>query len=170
MEMTGLNVEREVVIEVAAVITDYDFNEYASFETVIKQPQMYLDNMDKWNREHHYKSGLTEKVPKGMLPDNAEYELMQLVRKHFPPTGEKPILAGNSIAQDRLFIDRYFKDFSKMLHYRMLDVSSWKIILRNKYNIEYKKKNQHRALDDIHESIDEMKFYLKHLDPNLKQS
>ena len=165
--MTGLNVEREVVIEVAAIITDYDFNEYASFETVIKQPKSYLDAMDKWNREHHMKSGLTEKVPFGMLPDIAEEELMLLVKGHFPPGGEKPILAGNSIAQDRLFIDRYFKQFSKMLHYRMLDVSSWKIIMRNKYNLEYKKKNAHRALDDIRESMDELKFYLEHLKPEL---
>lgn len=163
MEMTGLDVENEVIIEVAAIITDVNFNELDHFETVIKQPQKYLDNMDAWNTEHHKKSGLTAKVPNGMDPEMVEHKLMDLVNKHFPKWDmEKkfmPILAGNSIAQDRMFIEKYFLNFAETLHYRVLDVSSWKIVFANKFNYIYQKSNQHRALDDIRESISELKQY-----------
>lgn len=161
--MTGLDIEKEVVIEVAAIITDLDFNELDQFETVVKQPQKFLDNMDAWNKEHHGKSGLTAKVPSGMEPEMVESKLLDLVNKHFPKWDmEKkfmPVLAGNSISQDRLFIDKYFQEFSNALHYRMVDVSSWKVILANKFNYTYQKSNQHRALDDIRESISELKQY-----------
>lgn len=159
MEMTGLDVEKEVIIEVAAIITDLNFKELDTFETIVKQPQKYLESMDAWNTEHHKKSGLTAKVPNGMLPDQVEAMLCDLVKKHFPDTSEKPVLAGNSIMQDRLFIDKYMKDFSSRLHYRMLDVSSWKIIFNNKFNYFYKKANKHRALEDIRESIQELRHY-----------
>ena len=73
------------------------------------------------------------------------------------------LFRSNSIAQDRLFIDKYFKNLSARLHYRMVDVSSFKIMLTNLFNIDYKKQNSHRALDDIRESIGELRFYLKHI-------
>ncbi len=159
MEMTGLDVQKEVIIEVAAIITDLKFQELSSFETVVRQPQKYLESMDAWNKEHHKKSGLSAKVPLGVPPDQAEQKLVDLVKKYFPDPKERPILAGNSIMQDRLFIDKYMPDFAGRLHYRMLDVSSWKIILNNKYNYKYQKANQHRALDDIRESIQELRAY-----------
>ncbi len=160
MEMTGLDVEKEVIIEVAAIITDMNFTELATFESVVRQPQTYLDNMDKWNKEHHGKSGLTAKVPMGAEPSYVEGKLVELVDRFFPDPKERPMIAGNSIAQDRLFIDKYFKQFSKRLHYRSLDVSSWKIVFREKFGKEVKKTNQHRALDDIRESIQELQYYL----------
>ncbi len=160
LEMTGLDVNQEVIIEIAAIITDLNFKEIDCFETVVNQPQEYLDHMDDWNRDHHSRSGLLAKIPNGMLPSMAELKLVDLVQKHFPQGKEKPILAGNSISQDRLFIDKYFLTLSKKLHYRMLDVSSWKIILRNIYGYEYKKANHHRALEDIRESIEELKTYM----------
>ncbi len=159
MEMTGLDVNKEVIIEVAAIVTDLNFAELATFETVVKQPQKYLESMDKWNTEHHAKSGLTAKVPNGMAPDQVEAKLMDMVKKYFPQANEKPILAGNSIMQDRLFIDKYMPEFSKALHYRMVDVSSWKVIMNNKFKFTYKKANNHRALDDIRESIQELRAY-----------
>lgn len=159
MEMTGLDVKKEVIIEVAAIITDLKFQELDTFEAVVRQPQKYLDSMDAWNTEHHKKSGLTAKVPNGIPPDQAEHKLLDLVKKHFPDPKERPILAGNSIAQDRLFIDKYFPDFGSRLHYRTLDVSSWKIIMNNKFYYVYRKANQHRALDDIRESIQELRAY-----------
>lgn len=161
MEMTGLDVKKEVIIEVAAIITDMQFQELETFETVVRQPQSFLDNMDQWNREHHGKSGLTAKVPNGMMPDLVEAKLCDLVKKHFPDSRQKPILAGNSIAQDRLFIDKYMPDFSERLHYRVVDVSSWKVIFNEKFNFKYSKSNQHRALDDIRESIQELKEYCR---------
>ena len=164
MEMTGLDVNKEVVIEVACIVTDMNFRELDSFETIVKQPQSYLDSMDSWNTEHHGKSGLTAKVPTGMDPEMMEMKLIDLINKHFPLSRtdlkKRPIMAGNSIAQDRLFIDKYFKNLSARLHYRMVDVSSFKVVMNNKYNLEYKKQNSHRALDDIRESIGELKFYL----------
>lgn len=165
--MTGLDINKEVVIECAAIVTDYDFQVLDTYETVVNQPKPYIDRMDDWNREHHGKSGLTAKVPYGKTPDQVEEDLCKLLKKHWPKLEkkeDKPILAGNSIGQDRLFLDKYFKEFAGQLHYRMLDVSAWKIIFNNKYGLKYDKKNSHRALTDIQESIEEMKFYLGHLD------
>jgi oligoribonuclease len=126
--------------------------------------------MDAWNKDHHGKSGLTAKVPNGMDPDFVEAKMIDLINKHFPDSmtdlKKRPILAGNSIMQDRLFIDKYFKKLSSRLHYRMVDVSSFKIMLNNKYNLEYRKQNSHRALDDIRESIGELKFYLNSIQKN----
>lgn len=165
MEMTGLDVGKEVIIEVAAIVTDLNFRELGSFEAIVKQPQSYLDNMDAWNTEHHGASGLTAKVPFGMEPTAVEHHLVQLAKQHFPDHKDRPVLAGNSIGQDRLFIDKYFKNFSEVLHYRMLDVTSWKVMLLNKFGIVYKKHNQHRALDDIRESIQELQFYCQFINP-----
>ncbi len=159
MEMTGLDVEKEVIIEVAAIVTDLNFAELETFETVVKQPQKYLDGMDAWNTEHHKKSGLTAKVPFGMDPDQVEAKLVDMVKKHFPDPKDRPVLAGNSIMQDRLFIDKYMKDLSSRLHYRMVDVSSWKVIINNKFKYVYEKSNKHRALEDIRESIQELRHY-----------
>jgi oligoribonuclease len=167
LEMTGLDVQKEVVIECAAIITDYDFNVLDTYETVVNQPNIYIDRMDDWNKEHHSASGLIAKVPFGKTPDQVEEDLLNLLKRHWPAIEkkeDKPILAGNSIGQDRLFLDKYFSHFSKELHYRMLDVSSWKIIFNHKYGIKHQKANAHRALDDIKESIEELKFYLRHFD------
>ncbi len=164
MEMSGLDVNKEVIIEVACIVTDMNFRELDCFETVVKQPQVYLDNMDAWNKEHHTKSGLAAKVPMGMEPEMVELKLIDLIDKHFPLSKtelrKRPIMAGNSIMQDRIFIDKYFKKLSARLHYRQVDVSSFKVVMTNKFDIEYKKQNSHRALDDIRESIGELRFYL----------
>ena len=159
MEMTGLDVEKEVIIEVAAIVTDLNFKELDTFETVVKQPQKYLDNMDAWNTDHHKKSGLTAKVPNGMEPDQVEAKLVDMVKKHFPDPKDRPVLAGNSIMQDRLFLDKYMTDLAARLHYRMVDVSSWKVIINNKFKYVYQKSNKHRALEDIRESIQELRHY-----------
>lgn len=165
MEMTGLDVNKEVIIEVAALITDFDFKVIDQYEAIVKQPQNYLDAMDDWNKTHHRESGLTAKVPQGRPPAEVEEDLISLANQHFPAKFGKPILAGNSITQDRLFIDKYFLKFSALLHYRMLDVSSWKIIFNSKLGLKYEKKNNHRALDDIRESVAELQFYISHIDP-----
>src|SRR5690606_11020271 len=130
-----------------------------TYEAVVKQPQKYLDSMDEWNTKHHGESGLTAKVATGKDPSQVEADLCALVQKYFPDPAEKPILSGNSIAQDRLFINKYFKKLEKLLHYRMLDVTAWKIVMNLKYGVKYEKKNTHRALEDILESIAELKHY-----------
>jgi oligoribonuclease len=159
LEMTGLDIEKEVIIECAALITDLDFKVVDSFEAVVKQPQHFIDHMDDWNREHHKASGLTAKIPNGLPSDEVEYHLISMVQKHFG-RNERAILCGNSIAQDRLFIDKYWPGFAELLHYRVVDVSSWKVIFNAKYNKKFEKRNGHRALDDIKESIAELQFYL----------
>ena len=162
MEMTGLDPEREVIIEVAAIVTDDQHEELDSYHQVVKQHNDYLEKMDKWNTKQHKKSGLYELVPNGISQEQMERELIDLVNKHFSKE-ERVTLAGNSIYQDRLFIRKYLLKFEEWLHYRMLDVSAWKIIFANK-GVIFKKENKHRALDDIRESIREMKTYLSYLD------
>lgn len=159
MEMTGLDVEKEVPIEVAAIVCDNSFNELETYHAIIKQPQEYLDRMDQWNKEHHGASGLTAAVPNGKAPSVVEIELMQLVDRHFQ--GEPAVLCGNSIGQDRLFINRHLPQLAGKLHYRMLDVTSWKVVFQNMLGIKFEKKNSHRAIDDIRESIDELRHYMK---------
>lgn len=163
LEMTGLDVNKEVIIEVAAVITNLQFDTVDTYHSVVKQPQKYIDSMDDWNKTHHKQSGLTDLIPSGKEPEAVEKDLLGILDRYF--ANERAIIAGNSIAQDRLFIDKYFQKFSSRLHYRMLDVSSWKIILKEIYRKEYKKRNAHRAVDDIYESINELKFYLSFIDP-----
>jgi len=163
MEMTGLDIEEEAIIEVAAIITDFQFKEIDALHHVVYQPQKLLEEMDDWNRETHAKSGLLQKIPSGLPLEIVETKLIDLARKYFPDANNKPMLAGNSIGQDRNFINRYMPSFSSYLHYRMLDVSAWKIIFNNKYKIFYQKSNQHRALDDIRESIQELSYYLNFL-------
>jgi oligoribonuclease len=160
MEMTGLDVEKEVPIEVAAIVADYDFNEYETYHAIIKQPQRYLENMDDWNKEHHGESGLTAAVATGQDPESVQDDLIMLIERHFH---EPAILAGNSISQDRLFIDKYLPRLAERLHYRMLDVTSFKLVMNKKFQKTYHKKNSHRAVDDIRESMSELKYYLQYI-------
>lgn len=160
MEMTGLEPEIERVIEVAVIVTDLDFKTLETYHTVVKQPEAFLENMDEWNTKHHGESGLIAKVPGGKEPEEVEQDLLDLIDRHYSKD-ERPILCGNSIFQDRKFIDLYFTKLSKRLHYRMMDVTAWKIIMNAKYFVEYQKQDKHRALDDIYESIEELKTFLK---------
>lgn len=163
LEMTGLDVNKEVIIEVGAVITDLQFKTLDTYHSVVKQPQKFLDAMDDWNQKHHRESGLLSLIPSGKSPDRVEDDLLELLEIHFPD--ERAVIAGNSIGQDRLFLDKYFKRFAENLHYRMLDVTSWKLIFNNVYNLQMDKDVKHRAIDDIHESINELKFYMSFIKP-----
>jgi oligoribonuclease len=161
MEMTGLDVEKEVVIEVAAMITSKSLEPMDQYHAVVKQPQTYIDKMDDWNKKHHRESGLVDLIPTGKMPETVETELLELIKKHFDPK-DRVILAGNSIGQDRLFINKYFKRVAERLHYRMLDVTAFKVLFNNFYQISYaKKESRHRAVGDITESINELKKYLQ---------
>ena len=157
LEMTGLEVEKEVVIEIAAIVTDMKFKPLGQYHTIINQPQEYIDAMDKWNTEHHGKSGLTAKIPNGLPPEVVDQEMSEFIKKHFK---DPAILAGNSISQDRKFIKAYFPKMDALLHYRLLDITAFKVIFENNYNKVFDKTESHRALDDIQESIGELKYYL----------
>ncbi len=159
LEMTGLEVEKEKILEAAALVTDHDLKAFGSLEAVVYQSPEVLAGMDEWCRKTHGKSGLVDRVPHGITEAALDDRLCALLDTPDCPKG-RPILAGNSIAQDRKFIDRYLPKFAARLHYRMLDVSSFKIIFEHRLGLKYKKQNKHRALDDVRESIAELQYYL----------
>lgn len=163
MEMTGLDVDKEVPIEVACIVTDWQFKEIAQFHRIIKQPQKYLDAMDDWNQEHHGDSGLLAQIPNGTEMGVVDKELETFIGQNFG--FERAVLCGNSINQDRLFIRKYLPLTEAMLHYRQLDVTSWKVVYNSLFQKKFKKKDAHRALDDIRESIEEFRFYLSFVKP-----
>ncbi len=162
LEMTGLDEKTDRIIEVAAIITDYELNEIDQKHFVVYQPSEIMDNMNDWCKDHHGKSGLTELVKSGWKQETVEAELCAWIKSHFGDKKGKEgaVLAGNSIHNDRRFIDAHLPEFAKLLHYRMVDVSSFKEVFRERYNVKYEKKNAHRAIGDLHESIGELKHYL----------
>lgn len=159
MEMTGLNDNIHVILEIAAVITDLDFNSSGEFHRIVFQPQEKLALMDAWCVKTHGDSGLTKAVATGTPLEQVEAEFLAFLDKHYAKD-EKIVIAGNSIGNDRRFIDRYMVGLANRLHYRMIDVSSFKEVFKDKYGVEHKKGDKHRAVDDIFESINELKTYL----------
>mgnify|MGYP006138147053 CR=1 FL=1 len=159
LEMTGLDPTTDVILEVAAEVTDFNFKTLASYEAVIKHSDVVLENMDPWPKEQHAKSGLTDRIrTEGRDEKEVVHELVGFIQAQF---GDEPaVLAGNSIHNDRMFIRRWWPEVENMLHYRMLDVSSYKILMQSKFQIEFKKKEVHRAFDDIQASIAELQYYL----------
>ena len=168
MEMTGLDPDRERVIEIATIITDGQLNELGvGPELVIHQPEEVLAAMDDWNKTHHGASGLIERVKSSTVSEaQAEEQTIAFINQHVPAK-ERPVLAGNSIHQDRRFIRRYMPALEKRLHYRMVDVSTIKELARRWFpsliSKQKAKKETHRALDDIRESIEELRFYKQHV-------
>jgi oligoribonuclease len=168
MEMTGLEPDRERIIEVAMILTDGNLTEVAvGPELVIHQADDVLAAMDDWNKSHHGSSGLTERVKSSTITDaDAEAQMLAFIDAHVAAK-DRPVLAGNSIHQDRRFVRRYMAKLDRRLHYRMVDVSTIKELARRWYpGVVGKlpaKKETHRALDDIRESIDELRFYKQHI-------
>ncbi len=165
MEMTGLDPDRERIIEVAVIITDGQLGELATGpDLVIHQSDELLAAMDDWNRTHHTASGLVDRVRASQVTEaDAEAQLLAFIQAHVPSPKDRPVLAGNSIHQDRRFIRRYMPKLDARLHYRMVDVSTIKELARRWYpqalTKQPPKNDTHRALDDIRESIDELRFY-----------
>ncbi|XP_067665282.1 oligoribonuclease, mitochondrial-like [Haliotis asinina] len=163
LEMTGLNVETDQILEIACLVTDEQLNIVAEGPNlVINQPESALDAMDNWCTEHHEKSGLTEAVQKSIITlPKAEQEVVQFVKMHTQP-GMCP-LGGNSVHCDKMFLNKYMPQLVNHLHYRIIDVSTVKELCRRwcpeKYEAAPEKKVSHRALDDIKESIEELKYY-----------
>jgi len=159
LEMTGLDQKKDAILEVAVVITDMEFNTLEEFHRVVFQPPEVLAKMDPWCVKTHGESGLTARIPQGTPLPQVEKELIALAERHFDKK-ERVVLTGNSVGQDKLFLDEYLKDFAKRLHYRVIDISSYKEIFRDKWGVQFQKKNAHRAVDDINESIRELQTYL----------
>jgi oligoribonuclease len=162
-EMTGLNLHTDALIEVAMLMTDAELNVVGEgVDLVIKPPQEALDTMPDVVRTMHTTSGLLDELPSGITLAEAEEQLLAAVRQYVPEVRKAP-LCGNSIATDRGFIARDLPELDDHLHYRMIDVSSIKELARRWYPRVYfaspAKKGGHRALADIRESIEELRYY-----------
>ena len=165
MEMTGLNPDTDRIIEVAIVITDSNLETVAEASTlVVYQPDSVLDGMDAWNKSTHKKSGLIEKVKASTLDDaTVEAGMLAFIKEHVP-TGISP-MCGNSICQDRRFMARWMPQLEAYFHYRNLDVSTLKELVKRwkpELSKGLKKHGKHEALADIYESINELKYYREH--------
>lgn len=165
LEMTGLNPEQHVIIEVAAIVTDWNWNILGEYEAVIHHADAVIEESNEWARNQHENSGLLDRVRRSDKNDQVvEYEFAKFIRKQF---GDEPaVLAGNSIHNDRVFIRKWWPEVENLLHYRMLDVSSWKLVMQGKYDIEYNKDENHLAKGDIEASLAELRYYLNWLKTN----
>ncbi|MEM1058607.1 MAG: oligoribonuclease [Verrucomicrobiota bacterium] len=164
LEMTGLNEKTDRILEAAAIITDKELHPLESYETAVFQTPEVLAAMGAWCQKHHAESGLTARVPGGIREEELDTALVELAGRYLPD--KKLILCGNSIGQDRKFVDAFLPRFSERLHYRMLDVTAFKIVFRDMLGIRFEKEQKHRALDDIRESIDELRYYLQFVESN----
>src|SRR3954470_21332117 len=161
--MTGLDLNADALIEVAALVTDFDLNVLGDgVDVIIKPPGEALDQMNDFVREMHEKSGLLRELASGVSMDEAQEQVLAYVRQHCPD-GSRPPLAGNTVATDRSFLARDMAELESFLHYRIVDVSSIKERPRRWYpRPSYAapaKSGNHRALADIQESIEELRYY-----------
>ena len=165
LEMTGLDPEKHVIVEIASVITDRQLNIIAiGPEMAINYPENILSSMDDWSTNQHQSSGLLDKIKASSyscrLAEAATLEFVsRYCKKNMSP------LCGNSVWQDRLFIIKYMPELSEFLHYRNIDVSSIKELFKMWYPSlpSFKKRKPHLAMDDIKESIEELKYYRQNI-------
>jgi oligoribonuclease len=162
-EMTGLDLEADALIEVAALVTDFDLNVLGDgIDIVIKPPPEALDQMVEFVQHMHETSGLLEELDNGTTLEDAQAQVLDYVKQHCP-TGSRPPLAGNTVATDRSFLARDMPELEQFLHYRIVDVSSIKELSRRWFPRAYynapAKGGNHRALADIRESIEELRYY-----------
>jgi len=162
-EMTGLDIRADALIEVAALVTDFDLTVLGEgVDIVIKPPPEALDQMVPFVREMHTTSGLLEELDAGTTLEDAQAQVLAYVRQHCAD-GSRPPLAGNTVATDRAFLSRDTPELEAFLHYRIVDVSSIKELSRRWFPRAYynapAKNGGHRALADIRESIEELRYY-----------
>lgn len=162
-EMTGLDLGADALIEVACVITDSELNEVdGGITVVIKPPDAALEQMNDFVRNMHVESGLLVELPGGTTLEDAQAQVMEYVKSHVAEGGRPP-LCGSSVYVDRGFLSRDMPEFDAFLHYRVLDVSSFKEVIRRWYPKVYyaspDKHGGHRAMADIRESIAELRYY-----------
>ena len=162
MEMTGLDPEVDVILEIASLVTDNDLNVIAEGPVLaVHQEEGVLARMDDWNVEHHTESGLVERVRRSPVSvTEAEALTLGFVQRHAEKHSAP--LCGNTVWQDRRFLKRYMHSLEDWLHYRIVDVSTVKELARRwkpELVDRFKKRNTHRALDDIRESVAELRYY-----------
>jgi oligoribonuclease len=162
-EMTGLSLESDALVEIAALVTDFDLNVLGDgVDVIIKPPAEALDQMIEFVRNMHATSGLLDELANGVTLEEAEAQVMAYLREHCAPDS-RPALAGNSVATDRGFVARDMSELDAFLHYRIVDVSSIKELSKRWFPRAYfnapTKRGNHRALADIQESIEELRYY-----------
>jgi len=168
LEMTGLEVERDVIVEIACIVTDAELAEIDDgIQLVVHADADTLAKMGDFVREMHTKSGLLPEIERSDIDvATAQKAVLGYIRAHVPTASSSP-LCGNSIGTDRRFLAAYMRELDDYLHYRSIDVSSLKELCRRWYPAVYKKRpgkaEHHRALDDIRESIAELRFYRENL-------
>lgn len=163
LEMTGLDPVEDRILEVAAIVTDWDLNELATYEAVKTVGSNLVKKRmvgEFWEKNPVARDALMAQNLTGKNGRTVENELLAFLDEWFPKD-ERVILAGNSIHQDRKFIVNEWERLDKRLHYRMLDVSAWKVVFEHKFKKKFSKPEAHRALSDIRGSIEELKYYLK---------
>jgi oligoribonuclease len=165
LEMTGLDADHDLILEVAAIATDWEFKEMAIYDGVVKNEDMTLDerlaaNSVFWDANPTSRDSLLAQNATGKDLEQVEDELLEFINQHF--AADQPVLlAGNSIHMDRRFIVSQWPRIDARLHYRMLDVSAWKVVFEGKFGKKFAKPEDHRALQDIRGSIMELEYYLK---------
>jgi oligoribonuclease len=166
LEMTGLDAKKDVILEIACIITDGNLNVIEEGPSlVIYQSEEVLAAMDSWAKEHHARSGLIERVRMSSITmQQAEEQVLTFIKKYcLPNTG---LLAGNSVWQDRIFLRAYMPHIIQYLHYRLVDVTSIKELVTRWYpddpHVQFKKSDTHRAMQDILESIAELKHFRRY--------
>ncbi len=170
LEMTGLEPKNDRILEVAAIATDWNFKELARFEAAVKVDENLVAKRFKaghefWDANPEARDGLlAQNSQTNQTAEQVEAELLAFINQYFK-ADEPVLLAGNSIHQDRKFIANEWPTLDKHLHYRMLDVSAWKVVFDGKYGKKFAKPESHRALDDIEGSITELKYYLTKVRP-----
>ncbi|MFQ5936893.1 MAG: oligoribonuclease [Acidiferrobacterales bacterium] len=166
MEMSGLNTDTDRILEIATIVTNSELNIIAEGPVLaVYQPDAVLDNMDDWNKRTHAETGLAERVRGSRLSEaDVERQTLEFLQQYVPK-GKSP-MCGNSICQDRRFLARWMPELEAWFHYRNLDVSTIKELARRWVPDVYAgmvKKNTHKALDDVRESIEELRYYRQHL-------
>lgn len=165
LEMSGLEPEKCVILEIATIVTDKDLRILGEGPNIaIKQPDEIFSGMDDWNTRHHNQSGLVARCKRSPISLQQAEEMTLKFLSPFTSPGQNP-LCGNSICQDRRFLYKYMPKLSEWLHYRNIDVTSLKELHARWYPQfeEFKKQEKHLALDDIRESIAELDYYRKHM-------
>jgi oligoribonuclease len=166
LEMTGLNPDHDVILEIATIITDKNLNIIAEGPTyAIHQPDEVLETMNDWCKTQHGISGLTKSVQESTItPEIAEQETLEFIQDYCPPA--KASLCGNSVWMDKMFLQRYMPKITNYLHYKIIDVTSVQQLIKRWYpknpHLSFEKTEKHRALDDIRESIEELKHYRRY--------
>ena len=166
LEMTGLNPTQDCILEIATIVTDSYLNVLAEGPVIaIHQPESVLARMDAWNVEHHTKSGLIERVRQSIHNEQQAEATTLAFLQQYVPAGSSP-MCGNTICQDRRFLFKYMPQLERYFHYRHLDVSTLKILAQRwapNLAAAFNKEGAHQALQDIRDSINELKYYSQHL-------